>query len=283
MGKRMGSEDIQKPVSPALAAGSRVIRGFPGHRPGLLDFYDELFSGTVDITLYIPVLNEEQGICRTLDTIAEAARQTGTTYEAHVFDDASTDRTADVVERYMREHPETDITLVRHERRRGIARNCYDSAFLAKGRYHRIAWGDNVEPVETFVNIFRALDKADVIVPCHRTILGKSRSRILLSRAFATLVHLLSGHKPRYYNGGNCYRRSYVLRYHTEGTGFGFQAELLTRVLDQGASFVEVDAVSYERKAGRSKALQWRNWVSVAWSLTKIFARRMRSLIIGRD
>jgi len=97
------------------------------------------------------------------------------------------------------------------------------------------------------------------------------------------LVRLLSGHKPRYYNGGNCYRRSYVLRYHTEGTGFGFQAELLTRVLDEGASFVEVDAVSYERKAGRSKALQWRNWVSVAWSLTKIFARRMRSLIIGRD
>jgi len=93
----------------------------------------------------------------------------------------------------------------------------------------------------------------------------------------------LSGHKPRYYNAGNCYRRPYVLRYHTEGTGFGFQAELLTRVLDQGASFVEVDAVSCERKAGRSKALEWRNWVSVAWSLTKIFARRMRGIIIGRD
>ena len=283
MGKRMGSEDIQQPAARPLAGAAHVIHGFPGRRPGLLDFYDELFGGTVDITLYIPVLNEEQGICGTLDTIAEAARRTGITYEAHVFDDASTDRTAEVVERYMREHPEADITLVRHERRRGIARNCYDSAFLAKGRYHRIAWGDDVEPVETFVNIFRALDKADVIVPCHRTIIGKSRSRILLSRAFATLVRLLSGHKPRYYNAGNCYRRPYVLRYHTEGTGFGFQAELLTRVLDQGASFVEVDAVSCERKAGRSKALEWRNWVSVAWSLTKIFARRMRGIIIGRD
>jgi glycosyltransferase involved in cell wall biosynthesis len=278
----MANED-EKGAHQAPGAKSRVIRGFPGRRPGLLDFYDELFGGTVDITLYIPVLNEEDGISGTLDTIAEAARQTGTTYEVHVFDDASTDRTALVVERYMEAHPEVDITLVRHERRRGIARNCYDSAFLAKGRYHRIAWGDNVEPAETFVNIFRALDKADVIVACHRTIIGKSRSRILLSRAFATLVRLLSGHKPRYYNGGNCYRRSYVLRYHTEGTGFGFQAELLTRVLDQGASFVEADAISYERKAGRSKALQWRNWVSVGWSLTKIFVRRLRGLIIGRD
>jgi len=279
----MANEDTKAAAPQASGAKARVIRGFPGRRPGLLDFYDELFGGTVDITLYVPVLNEEDGIGGTLDTIAEAARQTGTTYEVHVFDDASTDRTAEVVERYMAAHPDMDITLVRHGRRRGIARNCYDSAFLAKGRYHRIAWGDDVEPVETFVNIFRALDKADVIVPCHRTIMGKSRARILLSRTFATLVRLLSGHKPRYYNGGNCYRRSYVLRYHTEGTGFGFQAELLTRVLDQGASFVEIDAVSYERKAGHSKALQWRNWVSVGWSLTKIFVRRLRGLIIGRD
>ena len=81
--------------------------------------------------------------------------------------------------------------------------------------------------------------------------MGKSRARNLVSRTFATLVRtLISYDKPRYYNGGNCYRHSYVLRYHTEGTGFGFQAELLTRVLDQGASFVEIDAVSYERKAG---------------------------------
>jgi len=279
----MVEEELKSSVAPAPRAKARVMRGFPGRRPGLLDFYDELYGGTIDITLFVPVLNEETGIVGTLDTIAAAARQTGTSYEVHVFDDASTDGTANVVERYMHEHPEMDLTLVRHQRRRGIARNCYDSAFLAKGRYHRIAWGDDVEPVETFVNIFRALDTADVIVPCHRTIIGKSRARILLSRAFATLVRLLSGHKPRYYNGGNCYRRSLVLRYHTEGTGFGFQAELLTRVLDQGASFVEIDAVSYERKAGRSKALQWRNWVSVGWSLTKIFARRMRGLIIGRD
>ena len=279
----MANEEAKSPAAQPPGPNARVLRGFPGRRPGLLDFYDELYGGTIDITLFVPVLNEEEGIVGTLDTIAEAARQTGTSYEVHVFDDASTDRTAEVVERYMREHRDMELTLVRHRRRRGIARNCYDSAFLAKGRYHRIAWGDDVEPVETFVNIFKALDKADVIVPCHRTIMGKSRTRILLSRTFATLVRLLSGHKPRYYNGGNCYRRSLVLRYHTEGTGFGFQAELLTRVLDHGASFVEVDAVSYERKAGRSKALQWRNWVSVGWSLTKIFVRRMRGLIIGRD
>jgi len=270
-------------LSPQASVRGRILHGFPGERAGLLDFYDDLYGGTVDITLFVPVLNEEHGVVGTLDTIAEAARQTGTTYEVHVFDDASTDATADVVEAYMREHPEMDITFVRHEQRRGIARNCFDSAFLGKGRYHRIAWGDDVEPPDTFANIFRALDKADVIIPCHRTLVGKSRFRILLSRTFAALVRLLSGHKPRFYNGGNCFRRSYVLRYHTEGTGFGFQAELLTRVLDQGASFVEVDAMSYERKAGRSKALQWRNWVSVAWSLTKIFARRMRSLIMGRS
>lgn len=276
------AENAGSATGPSVGHG-RVLRGYPGRRTGLLDFYDDLHGGTVDITLFVPVLNEEGGIAGTLDTIAEAARQTGTTYEVHVFDDASTDRTADVVERYMREHPAQDITLVRHERRRGIARNCFDSAFLAKGRYHRIAWGDDVEPAETFANIFRALDKADVIVACHRTIIGKSRFRILLSRTFATLVRLLSGHKPRFYNGGNCYRRAYVLRYHTEGTGFGFQAELLTRVLDEGASFIEVDATSYERKAGRSKALQWRNWISVAWSLIKIFARRLRGWIMGRD
>jgi hypothetical protein len=86
-------------------------------------------------------------------------------------------------------------------------------------------------------------------------------------------VNLISGNALRYYNGCPLYRRFDVLRWHVETTGFGYQAEFLTRLLLEGSSYVEVPAVSCDRPG--SESLSLRNFLSIGHSLLKIGLRRM--------
>jgi dolichol-phosphate mannosyltransferase len=265
-----------------LAASRAVVPGWPGKIAGLLDFYGERYADNdIRLSLFIPVLNEEAGIIGTIDKISAAARQVGIGYEILVFDDASSDRTAERVMAYQAERPEVPLTLVRHSRRRGVARNYVDGAFLARGTHYRFCSGDDVEPTENFVKIFSAIGDADVIVPYHETSVGRGIARRLLSSLFAQLVARISGHPVRYFNGGPVFIRAHVLRFHVESTGFGYQAELLTRVLDEGATLKEVGVTAFERAHGRSKALTSYNFLSAGHSLFKLLARRVRRGLFG--
>ena len=91
---------------------------------------------------------------------------------------------------------------------------------------------------------------------------------------FTCLVNLSSGHSVRYYNGLPLFRRGDVLRCHSSTTGFGFQAELVTRLLDEGRSCVEMCVEARDRSHGASSALTWRNFVAVGRTLLSIAARR---------
>ena len=237
----------------------------------------ETRSDALDLTIAIPCLNEERFIAATLDTLAAAMRELSLTYEVIVIDDGSTDRTADVVERYIREHPDFPVRLHRNGRNRGLNRCYVDGAFLGRGKYYRMACGDNVEPKETFIAIFRELGKADLVIPYHEQVPGKSSFRLALSHSYTFLVNRLSGYRIRYYNGMALTSRYNVMRWGPYSFGFGFQAELITRVLDEGATFVEIPVVAtHQDKTQKNSALNWRNFLSVGHTLSEVFIRRIR-------
>jgi glycosyltransferase involved in cell wall biosynthesis len=234
-------------------------------------------SDSLDLTIAIPCLNEERFIAATLDTVVAAMRELSLSYEVIVIDDGSTDRTDDVVESYRLEHPDLPVRLHRNAQNRGLNRCYVDGAFLGRGRYYRMACGDDVEPKETFVAIFRELGKADLIIPYHERIPGKSPFRLALSRSYTFLVNRLSGYHIHYYNGLTLTSRYNVMRWGPYSFGFGFQAELITRLLDEGATFLEIPVVAtHQDKPQNNSALNWRNFFSVGHTLSEIFVRRVR-------
>ena len=234
-------------------------------------------ESSLDLTIAIPCLNEEANIADTLDTVLAAMSELPYQYEVLVIDDGSTDRTAEVVDRYREAHPEAPIHLHRNDRNRGLTRSYVDGAFLGRGKYYRLVCGDNVEPKETIEAVFRDLGKADLIIPYHPPVPGKPLLRRLLSQAYTFLVNTLSGYHIRYYNGMPVTLRYNVMRWGPYSFGFGFQAELVTRLLDEGGSFIEVPvAATHREKAGGNSALNWRNFLSVGHTLFEILTRRVR-------
>ena len=231
----------------------------------------------LDLTIVIPCLNEEERIEATLETVRAAMAEFPCTYEVLVIDDGCTDGTASVVRKYAEAHPGISIRLYTNGCNLGLTRSYVDGAFRGRGKYYRLVCGDNVEPKETLVAVFGQLGKAEIIIPYHPTVPGKSALRRSLSRSYTAVVNRLSGHKIKYYNGLAVHLRYNVMRWGPYSFGFGFQAELITRLLDEGVSYVEVPVMAvHQEKAGRNSALNWRNFLSVSHTLFEISIRRMR-------
>lgn len=232
-----------------------------------------------DLTLFIACYNEEQGIVDTLHTVIDAVREVGITYDIVIIDDCSRDRSVDLICEFMARHPDLPITLYVNEVNQGLGANYAEAAFRGRGRYYRLICGDNVESRETLVTIFRHLGEADMIIPYPADTTFRGPFRRVVSRTFTTLVNLLSGHRIRYYNGLAVNLRYNVMRWHSNSHGFGFQADLTTRLLDLGASYVEVPVQPNERAGGTTKAFTLRNICSVGHTLLEIWIRRLGKLI----
>jgi 2-polyprenyl-3-methyl-5-hydroxy-6-metoxy-1,4-benzoquinol methylase len=234
-------------------------------------------DSSLDLTIAIPCLNEEKNICATLDTVVAAMSELPYSYEILVIDDGSTDNTAKQVHQYCETHKELPIHLHRNARNRGLAYSYVDGAFLGRGKYYRMVCGDNVEPRQTLMAVFRELGKADLIIPYHEHVSGKSPFRRMLSQTYSFLVNTFSGYEIHYYNGLALTLRYNVMRWGPYSFGFGFQAELITRLLDEGATYKEIPVVAtHEDKAGLTSVLNWRNFCSVGHTLLEVLLRRIR-------
>jgi glycosyltransferase involved in cell wall biosynthesis len=245
------------------------------HRPsGFPHDIPEAVSHECDLTLFVACYNEEQNIVPTLETVLAALGEFPFTWEIIIIDDASRDRSVAVVEQFLKEHPGLPIRLYVNPANRGLGENFVEAAFRGRGKYYRLICGDNVEPKETLVEVFRQLGRADLVL-FYQDCTGKALSRRVLSRCYTALINFLSGYRVRYYNGLPLHVRYHVMRWHTNTHGFGFQADLVTRLLDQGCSYREVLVKTLERRAGASKVLTIRNICSVGHTVLSVLFRRL--------
>lgn len=236
----------------------------------------------LDLTVFVSCYNEADYIVDTLDTVCAAAKEVGLTFEIIVIDDGSRDDSRERVRAYIASHPDEYILLRANRSNKGLAQNYVDAAFLGKGKYYRLVCGDNAEPKESLVAVLRTIGDADCIVPYYASMEGRSLWRRFLSRAYTFIVNSITGNRIHYYNGLAVHLRHNVMRWHPNTRGFGFQADILCLLLDLGFTYKEVPIASAEKRRGRSNALTFRNWLSVAHTISEIAIRRISSLAYRR-
>jgi glycosyltransferase involved in cell wall biosynthesis len=236
----------------------------------------------LDLTIFVSCYNEESHIIKTLDALRGALAELKFSYEIIVIDDCSKDGSADLVADYIRANPTERLLLRRNKFNIGWAQNYIDSAFIGKGKYYRIVCGDASEPRDTMVKVFQEIGTADIIIPYYVTNEGRSWQRGFLSSAYVTLVNLISGFRLKYYNGLPVHLRYNVMRWHSNTRGFGFQADILCLLLEQGFTFKEVPVFAVEQKGGKSTALSFKNVLSIGHTLFDIGIRRIANLVYRR-
>jgi len=241
-------------------------------RPGL--------EAPLDLTVFVSCYNESKYIANTLDNVRNAlAELSKFNYEIIVIDDCSTDDSTQAILAYLERYPEERILFRRNLVNIGWAQNYIDAAFIGRGKYFRVVCGDESEPKHTMIEVFNHIGEADILVPYYATTQGRSAYRLAMSRAYTTLVNLLSGFHLRYYNGLHVHLRYNVMRWHSNTRGFGFQADILCLLLEQGFSYKEIPVTTIERKKGKSTALSFRNFLSVSHTLFDIMVRRISNYV----
>jgi glycosyltransferase involved in cell wall biosynthesis len=242
-----------------------------------------MIDNSLDVTFVVPCLNEAANIAATLETIRSTMCEFRLSYEILVIDDGSTDGTACVVEEYRLAHPEIELRLHKNPKNLGLATSFVNGAFLGKGKYFKLISGDNAEPKESLVKVFSHLGEADMLVAHMTRVEGKSVFRMGLSNLYTFLINLISGYRLKYYNGAAVHLRYNVMRWGPYSFGFGFQAELITKLLDEGASYIEIPVLfTHRQKSGGNSALNLKNFLSVCHTLLELMIRRLRRRTIGR-
>jgi glycosyltransferase involved in cell wall biosynthesis len=240
---------------------------------------------TCDITVLVTCYNESEFIVATIKAVLDALHAANKTYEVIVVDDCSQDNSAQIIRDYLASVADPCVRFEPNEINQGLAVNFINGAHMGNGRYYRLCAGDNPDSVEALTSIFNHVDKADLVLPYQYQddVAGKPAHRKLISKTFTWMVNKISGNDIIYYNGMPLFRRFHVLRYPPVSYGFGFHADIVTRLLDEDITFMQIPHLgSTDRKPGSSTALSMRNLMSVVRTFVEIIMRRLRRQIFGR-
>ena len=88
------------------------------------------------LSIFVPCFNEENYITNTLNNIKEGIQTIS--YEILVADDASTDKTIEMIEKFKKSNPNINIKIFRNKKNRGLGYNFWATAHKALGKYYFI-------------------------------------------------------------------------------------------------------------------------------------------------
>ena len=94
----------------------------------------------ITLSIFVPCFNEENNITNTLNNIKEGIQNIN--YEVLVSDDASQDKTIEMVEKFKKNNPNINIKIFHNENNRGVGFNYYATAYKALGKYYMVICGD---------------------------------------------------------------------------------------------------------------------------------------------
>jgi len=239
----------------------------------LSDITSPFARSPLDLTVFVSCFNEEDSIIQTLETVKEAMEVTGNSFEILVIDDGSKDRSAELVRGFMAQYFQLNIVMRINKRNKGLAQNYFDGAFMGCGKYYRLVCGNNSEPVETMVDIFRAIGDADIIVPYYISRLRQDKWQLFYSRIADGIINMISGNRINCYMATHVHLRYNVMRWHSDIRGYAFQMDLLCQLLALGFTCKQVPCRAVLTNDSRNRGLK--KSFSFIHALLNIMLRRV--------
>jgi len=232
------------------------------------------------LSVIIPALNEEGGIAGIVERVL--AQQPGLLgvglprLEVIVVDDGSRDKTAEIVEQYVKPDDGTApavVRLVRHPVNRGYGAAIKTGLAQARGEFISFLDADGTYPPEYFAQLCEpALQGADLVIGSRMS--GEASEMPLMRRVgnvmFAGLITLLGDRRVRdSASGMRVIRREKLPLLYPLPNGLNFTPIMSMRAIHEGLNLVEVP-IPYRERIGRSKLSVVRDGIrytiSILWT-----------------
>lgn len=227
------------------------------------------------LSFVVPALNEEEVIADTVRELVDVATESCSDFEIILVNDGSTDRTGSIMESLAAE----DSRLrVHHNAANGGLGNAYRIGVeLARNEYLMLICGDGGFPGESITLALSRVGEADIVIPVITNLRDiKTPFRYRLSSLYTALLNTLAGLDIGYFNGLPIHRTELLRSLDIRSDGFGFQGEILIKLIKAGHSYVQVPVRGAE-KTQKSVAMRVSNWISVGRTLTILLREIARS------
>lgn len=223
------------------------------------------------LSVIIPALNEGPNLEAAARGAFEGAKAHAGEFEILIFDDGSTDHTAQVASGLAQAHPQ--IRLIKNGVNKGLAYCYHEGLRQARMEYVMMIPGDNeIEPASVASLIARTGEK-DLILGFQAAAHLRSPLRRYLSSLYTGLLNALFGLNARYFNGPTIVRRELLKDLDLECSSFLYMAELVIQLLQKQVSCMEAGFTFNPRSYGKSKALRLKSVLMAAHDLWRLWRR----------
>jgi len=228
----------------------------------------------VKVSILIPAYNEEETIAAVIQRVESIALE-GIKKEIIVIDDASSDRTGEVLKGIR------NIHAIRHSKNAGKGAALTTGIRAATGDVVIFQDADLEYAPEDYPVVLQPLteDRCDAVMGSRflheRPVFWGTRKSPYLNHYIGNLLiiwitNLLYGKRFTDYEG--CYkafRRSVLLDTPVESTGFEFDNELICKLMRRGIRIDEVPIQYHPRTYAQGKKITWRHGLVMLWTIVK--------------
>lgn len=148
-------------------------------------------SESCDISLVVPCYKDAPHLAESLDQCLETLRHTRWSYELILVNDASPDRDGEIIDQYIRDHPQVKIRAIHHEKNTGRGRAVMDGIQAANGTYVGFIDIDLEVHCRYIPSMIQALEGGADVVAARRVYKLRPAifHRVVLSAGYVALVN----------------------------------------------------------------------------------------------
>ncbi len=222
-----------------------------------------------DLSIAIPVYNEEKTIRKILEKTCSLPIEN---YEVIVVDDASKDKSPQIIKEFFSTHKGVKSQVIRHETNKGKGAGIKSALKVAQGEYFVVQDADyEYDPKDIPKLISYAQDNNQNVVYGSRflgEIKDMPKANYLANVFYNTLLRVLYGVKMT--DMHTCYKMvktDVIKELHLSANGFDYATELISKLLSRGEQVNELPITFKGRTKQEGKKINYLDGIECLYKL----------------
>jgi len=220
----------------------------------------------VDVSVIIPVFNEEKSVGKVLDEVKRVMKKTRKRFEIIAVDDGSKDASAEIIKK------KKGVKLIQHLTNKGYGAALKTGIKASKGKYILIVDSDGTYPIQRIQDLVKLCGKYDMVVGA-RT--GRHVYVPFLRRPakwfLNKLANYLTGMKiPDLNSGMRIFRKEIAERFFNlfpDGFSFTTTITIASLTSNYNVKFIPID---YYRRKGKSSVHPIKDFTNFVYLIIRL-------------
>lgn len=217
----------------------------------------------LSISVVIPAYQEEENIEEVVSDSLRVLQGLTDRYEVLVLDDASRDRTGEILDRLAEKYPGT-VRVWHHEKNQGTNLSLIE--LFRQARYELVFFlpADRQILPDSITDYLKAVQEGADVVLGWRVRRADPFYRSLFNWLYRCLLRAIAGGSFRDAAASDCYRKSVLDKIQLESRGRLLQAEIAIKAARLGFRVKEIPVRHFPRQSGKSTGIKPKTaWLSL--------------------